>query len=90
MGIAAGSAHTVVLLEGAVPVARLLNPTSKGGQFSALQQTVLRKSYVLESTDSVRPTNWTPLSTNDGNGALTILTNRPDGAPQRYYRTRQW
>ena len=89
-GIAAGSYHTVVLLEGVIPVPRLMSPARKGGRFSVLQQTLSRKSYVLEYKASLAETNWTILSTNAGNGALRMLADPSAAAPQRFYRTRQW
>lgn len=48
VGVAAGSYHTVVLLEGATPEARLMSPVKKGGQFSAIAQTLARGSYALD------------------------------------------
>jgi hypothetical protein len=90
VGIAAGSYHTVVLLEGAMPVPRLMNPARKGGQFSVLVQTLNRMSYTLEYKDSLSSTNWTALSTNAGNGALSVLTDPGAAGVQRFYRMRQW
>jgi hypothetical protein len=90
VGIAAGSYHTVVLLEGVMPVPRLMNPARNGGWFSVLLQTLNRRSYALECKDSLAETNWTILSTNAGNGALKTLADPSAAAPQRFYRTRQW
>jgi hypothetical protein len=90
VGIAGGSYHTVLLLEGATPVPRMLNPARKGGQFSVLLQTLYRSSYVLQSKNSLADTNWVVLCTNRGNGALRVLADPSAAAPQRYYRTLQW
>ena len=75
VGIAAGGYHTVVLLEGVMPVPRLMNPARKGDRFSVLLQTLNRKNYALEYKDSLTETNWTTLSTNAGNGALRTLAD---------------
>ena len=90
VGIAAGSDHTVALVEGIIPVPRLLNPARKGGRFSALVQTLNRKSYALECKNALAAANWTPVFTNAGNGALRMLTDLTASGTQRFYRMRQW
>ena len=90
MGISAGSCHSVGLLEGALPEARLLNAVRKGSRFSALVQTVNRKTYVLARSDCLPGTNWTGVCTNTGNGALRVLTDPGATASQRFYRMQQW
>ena len=90
VGVAAGSDHTVALLEGMIPVPRLLNPARKGSRFSALVQTLNRKSYALECKNALAAANWTALYTNTGNGALRILTDPTASGTQRFYRMRQW
>ena len=90
VGIAAGSYHTVVLLESALPTPVLVNPSRQGNQFSTFVQTFLRKSYALEYVNSVNSTNWTPVCTNAGNGAMQMLLD-PAAAPNgRFYRVRSW
>jgi alpha-tubulin suppressor-like RCC1 family protein/N-acetyl-anhydromuramyl-L-alanine amidase AmpD len=89
-GIAAGEYHTLVLLQDSLPVPRLLNPTRKGNQFSALAQTLSPKNYALEFKSSLAATNWTAVCTNGGNGALRILTDPVATGAQRFYRMRQW
>jgi hypothetical protein len=89
-GVAAGDSHSVVLLEGMTPVPRLLQPARKAGCFSALIQTLNRRSYALEAEDSLPATNWTALSTNTGNGALRSLVDPAPTASRRFYRMRQW
>ncbi len=91
LGVAAGSYHTLVLLEGNPPLPpQLLNPTRKGIQFSALAQTLYRKTYALEYVEAVTNTNWIGVSTNAGNGGLRVLTDSTATDPQRFYRLRQW
>ena len=90
VGVAAGTYHTVVLLDGILPVPRLLGPARSGGRFSALAQSLYRKSYALEGSGSLSGTNWTTLSTNAGNGALLLLTDPEASGAQRFYRMRQW
>ena len=56
---------------------------------ATLVQTLNRRSYALEYSDSLAPPNWAPVCTNAGNGALRILTDpRAIGTP-RFYRMRQ-
>ncbi len=89
-GVAAGDAHTVVLLADSLPVPKLLQPVRQGGCFSALIQTLSRRSYALEYEDALSASNWTALSTNAGNGALRVLSDPAAGPAQRFYRLRQW
>ena len=70
-GIAAGEYHTLVLLADSLPTPQLRNPARKGQRFSALAQTLSPRNYALEYKDSLAATNWTAVSTNAGNGALT-------------------
>jgi hypothetical protein len=88
-GISAGNDHTMVLLQGPTPLLRLFGPLRRNGQFSTLVQTVNRKTYILEAKDSLGAANWTPICTNNGNGALLVLTDPTAPATGRFYRTRQ-
>ena len=89
-GIAAGNYHTVVLLEGTIPVPRLLNPSRKSGRFGVQAQTLYRKRYALECQSSLAAANWTALCTNAGNGALRVLADTNAFSAQQFYRMRQW
>jgi hypothetical protein len=89
-GIAAGESHTLLLLEGAEPPLRLLNPARNGAGFKAVVQTMVRKNYALEFKNSLGATSWTSLGSVAGNGALIQLTDAPGSGPQRFYRVRQW
>src|SRR5262249_25615309 len=53
IGIAAGSEHSVCLFEGATPALGLFSPLWQTGHFSALLQTVYRKTYLIERSDSL-------------------------------------
>ena len=64
-----------------------VTPSSR---FSSLLQTSYRRSYALESRDSLGATNWSSLPAVTGNGALRLLTDPAATAPQRFYRIRQW
>jgi autotransporter-associated beta strand protein len=90
VAIAAGAGHSVALLAGGLPVPKLWNSGKQGTGFSALAQTLNRKSYALECKSSVSATSWTAVSTNAGNGALTVLRDASTAAPARFYRMRQW
>jgi hypothetical protein len=68
----------------------LLSPARQGSQFSALAQTLNRMNYALDCKNSLAATNWTPLSTNAGNGMLKVLTDSTALGQQRFYRLRQW
>jgi hypothetical protein len=87
---AAGGSHTLLLLEGAAPVFRLLNPARNGAGFSGVLQTLNRKNYALEFKTSLKTTSWTSLPTVMGNGSLRQLGDTPGNAPQRFYRVRQF
>ena len=90
VGITAGAYHSAVLLDAGVLRPRLLNPTRDGARFSALAQTLYRKSYALECDNSLAISNWNALGTNAGNGALLLLTDPAASGTQRFYRIRQW
>jgi hypothetical protein len=90
VGIGAGESHSLALVAGSLPVPRLLSPAWQTGRFSVLLQTLHRKYYALEYKDSASATNWSPLSTNLGNGALRLLSDPAAAVPQRFYRLRQW
>jgi hypothetical protein len=88
--IGAGESHSLALTGGALPVPRVLNPVLRNQQFSALAQTLSRKHYVLEFKGSITDPPWSGVSTNQGNGALELLTDPAPPPAQRFYRVRQW
>ena len=46
------------------------------------------RSYVIEATGSLNPTNWQAISTNTGTGTATSVTNSAIALSERYYRLR--
>ena len=88
-GVGAGERHSVAMGISNLP-ARLLDPVWQRSGFSALVQTLARKSYALNYQTSLIATNWTVLSTNAGNGALKLLSDPLATGSQRFYRVRQW
>ena len=90
ISVSAGEYHSVALLAGNVPTRDLLNPALQGGTFSALGQTLYRRTYAFEYKDSLTNTIWTPLSTNTGNGALRLWKDSPAPSRQGFYHLRQW
>jgi hypothetical protein len=90
VGIAAGSYHTVVLLDGVIPAPRLMLPDRQGDVFSAVVQTLNGRSYALQYKHSLAATNWTAVGTNAGNGALILLTDPTATTTPRFYRMQQW
>ncbi len=75
IGLAAGGYHSLALRAGNLPVPQLLSPVRQGDRFSALLQTLNRRTYALESKDSLTATNWSVVATNAGNGALRLLSD---------------
>jgi len=88
--VAAGSYHTAVLLESTLRAPVLTAPSKQGSQFTALVQTSVLKSYALEYADSVTSTNWTPVSTNIGDGTVQMFVDPAATTTSRFYRVRQW
>ncbi len=90
VGVAAGEYHTVVLMDGISPLPRLLTPSLAGHEFTAVIQTLNRKSYALGVTTSLTDTNWTEQTNVAGNGALRLLTDSSATNSPRFYRMREW
>ena len=90
IGIAAGEAHTLLLQQSALPEPRLFRPARQGGQFSAVIQTLNRRSYGLDFKGSLQETGWNGLPAVPGNGALRLLADPQAIVGQRFYRLRQW
>ena len=88
--VGAGEAHSVALVADAAPLNRLISAFWQEGRFGALVQTLNRHGYALEYKASLTTTNWTPLSTNSGNGTLELLRDPNATGSQGFYRLRQW
>ena len=90
VGLAGGEEHSLLLSTCSLPTPELLNPVRTPNTFSFLIQTLDRKHYALDFKNSLTATSWSPISTNAGNSALELLTDRAATAAQRFYRVRQW
>ncbi len=90
IGIAAGSAHSLLLLGTPPSNPLLVNPTHAAGQFSVFVQTFSGKDYSLEYKDSLDAATWTSLLVVHGNGALQLLTDPNATVAHRFYRARQF
>ena len=90
VAVAAGGSHSLLLLNDGNFAPRLWNPVKSGSRFTALLQTLNRKTYAIEFKDSLLQPAWTCLSTNSGNGALRPLLDSSAPAAGRFYRARQW
>ena len=90
VGLAGGEEHSLLLSTCSLPTPELLNPVRTPNTFSFLIQTLDRKHYALDFKNSLTATSWSPISTNAGNSALKLLTDRAATAAQRFYRVRQW
>ncbi len=90
VGLACGEDHSFLLLASSVPIPELITPIRTPTTFSFLIQTLARNHYALDFKDSMAAASWRPISTNGGNGALELLTDRAATASRRFYRVRQW
>jgi hypothetical protein len=71
---------------GSAPV--ITSPKLTGATFTLSVPTQVGTNYVLEFKNSLSGTIWTPLQTNNGNGAMLNLTNTGTFGPSRFYRIR--
>jgi hypothetical protein len=90
VGIAAGSAHSLLLLGGPASNPVILSAVHGVGQFSVLIQTSAGKSYSLEYKDALNASGWTGLPAVQGNGTVQTLTDQNATVAQRFYRVRQF
>lgn len=88
--LAAGELHSLALAVGRLPVPLAWSPAVRTGRFDTLVQTLNRKHYALEYSDTLAATNWNSATNTPGNGALKLLADPAATAPQRFYRVRQW
>jgi hypothetical protein len=90
IGVAAGSAHSLLLLGTPAGNPVILSASHSGGQFTVVVQTAFGKSYSLEYKDSLSASTWIGLPAVQGNGALKVLTDPNATVAQRFYRVRQF
>jgi hypothetical protein len=67
---------------------RLLSPALRQEGFVFSFNTSIGKTYTVESTDTLTPTNWQMLVAFPGTGATTTVTNDATTPAQRFYRLR--
>jgi hypothetical protein len=84
--MAAGTCHSLLLLDAPSASPQLLSPEWTGTSVSLAVPTLYRKNYALEFKNSLADTNWTALPAVGGNGALQMLSDPDAAAPQRFYR----
>jgi len=66
---------------------RLLSPQLAGNQFIFSFNTSTGKTYTVEATPTLAPTNWQAILTVPGTGLVNSVTNDATG-PQHHYRLR--
>jgi hypothetical protein len=76
----------VLVMDGSEP--QLAQPELAGGAFQLPLPTVAGRRYILEYTDTLPATNWTPLPAVDGDGTRRILIDPSPNALRRFYRVR--
>ncbi len=90
IAIAAGQAHTLVLLGSLPAYPQILRTVSNGSRFGVLLQTISGKNYALEYKTSLVSTTWLTAHTVPGTGKLQLLIDSEATGPQRFYRIRQY
>ncbi len=89
VAIAAGSAHTLVLVGNRSSAPTLLHAARSRSEFRVVVQTLPGKFYTLEASSNLSSTNWATVATVFGNGGRQFLLDPDATAPQRFYRVRQ-
>jgi alpha-tubulin suppressor-like RCC1 family protein len=89
VAISAGEQYCVALIESPLIHRRLLEPSLSGSRYSAKFPAFSGRRFLLEATDSLSDTHWSPIAFMLGQGGLSTLshTNVPPG--QRFYRLRR-
>jgi hypothetical protein len=90
IAIAAGEAHTLLLLSTVAAHPQILRMALKGSQFAMLLQTSVGKNYALEYKTSLDSALWLTANSLRGSGTLQLLVDPHATGPQRFYRVRQW
>ena len=89
-GLAAGDAHTLMLLGKPVTTPEVVRSVRQGTQFNVWVQTVAGLNYALESSTTLAPGSWTTVMWVRGNGSRQLLADPGATVPYRFYRVRQW
>jgi hypothetical protein len=66
----------------------MLNPRYTNPTFRASVQTVAAKTYFLESSPSLNPSNWSAVTSVPGDGTVKDLVDSNATAPTQFYRIR--
>jgi hypothetical protein len=92
VSIAAGAAHSTVLLGDELPPRRCLltNACVRDHRFSVSLPTQSGRVYALEYKESLADAQWTALPLVAGNGTLQTLLDDSRATAQRFYRARRW
>jgi hypothetical protein len=90
VAVAAGEAHTLLLVGNSSAAPYSVHPVKSGQLFSLLVQTYAGKMYALEYKPSLSAANWTTLPPIRGNGAMQFLVDPAANSTQRFYRVRVW
>jgi hypothetical protein len=88
--IAAGEAHSLVLVGTPPPYPQPLYPTHFGKEFSVVVQTIVGIHYALEYKNSLTASNWVSLPAILGNGSPQFLVDPTASGPSRLYRIKQF
>ena len=88
--IAAGGYHSLALLDGEIAPPRMVAPSKRAGDFNVKLPTVFRKTYTLESRDSLANGSWIGRTNAPGNGEVLILDDASAAFAARFYRVRRW
>ena len=88
--VAAGEAHTLLLLGNVPAVPQILRAFLKGSRFSVVVQTSAGKNYALEYKTSLGASAWVTAGSLRGTGGLQLLVDPQAIGPQRFYRVRQF
>ena len=89
LGIATGSAHSLVRVGDTPTAPSMVYPVLSGAQFSVLVQSLAGKHYSLQYKTSLSDASWTTVRTVYGNGSPQFLVDTSASATQRFYRIQQ-
>ncbi|HEV2391812.1 MAG TPA: immunoglobulin domain-containing protein [Verrucomicrobiae bacterium] len=88
--IAAGQAHTLLLVGSVGVHPQILRTVLLGTQFAVLVQTVGGKNYALEYSATLSSPTWLTAGTVRGTSTPQLLIDPNASGPRRFYRVRQW
>ncbi|HXJ58166.1 MAG TPA: hypothetical protein VNU68_16035, partial [Verrucomicrobiae bacterium] len=89
LAIAGGDQYCVALLENPSLHRRLLALRPGSSTINATVSAFSGRLFTLESTESIAPTHWTPVTTLLGRGTIATLTDTNIVGAQKFYRLRR-